>query len=418
MNAKLLKFLGYMGYYNSTFSSRYAGYTPIGDSMLGFKYVLHKPTTGDRPPLSNYVYYSSKDGIDVYQNPNALSIGYMVDAGMRTASTFKTDNPFENLNNLLSTAVGNRGAYEYFTRFPTPTPELRNVTAEPSGDQTKYIKGTGDTTVDFIVTAPNTSPIFMFIPTNQQKEVNLWLHNGVDSNGNPTGAFDGAFKAMGQYFDKNYCIVELGRFAQGQKFNIRLTVKDDYTIFKQPLFYFLNEANYQADIGKLAENQWNITKWDADRIEGTINAQPGQMMMTSIPYEPGWTVYVDGKKTEPVTYYDSKGKKQTTDHIVIQEALIGIELEPGQHTVKMVFFPHGLTYGIVISLAGLAALAYIIHREHKASQKRVRVINKPVKAPPKTSTEEAKAELQKQISSHDIEDIDDIDDDDEQDDEE
>ena len=64
----------------------------------------------------------------------------------------------------------------------------------------------------------------------------------------------------------------------------------------------------------MKENQWNITKFNDRKITGTITAEEGQVMMTSIPYEDGWTVKVDGKKVEPVK---------------LLNALVGVPLEPG-----------------------------------------------------------------------------------------
>ena len=63
-------------------------------------------------------------------------------------------------------------------------------------------------------------------------------------------------------------------------------------------------------------------------------------MMTSIPYEPGWTVKVDGKKVEPVVLFN---------------AMIGVPLSPGTHEVEMSFLPNGFVQGFGLMLLGIAA---------------------------------------------------------------
>ena len=76
-------------------------------------------------------------------------------------------------------------------------------------------------------------------------------------------------------------------------------------------------------------------------------------MRRSIPYEPGWTVNVDGKKTE---------------YIEVAEALIGIKLAPGEHTVVMTYTPPGLTFGIITLIIGIVCIVFI-YRYDKRNNK-------------------------------------------------
>ena len=67
-------------------------------------------------------------------------------------------------------------------------------------------------------------------------------------------------------------------------------------------------------------------------------------MFTTISWEPGWTVKVDGQKVEPVKVCD---------------ALIGVELTQGTHDIEMTFFPKGLSQGIILSVCGIIAIVII-----------------------------------------------------------
>ncbi|MDD7428417.1 MAG: YfhO family protein, partial [Oscillospiraceae bacterium] len=66
--------------------------------------------------------------------------------------------------------------------------------------------------------------------------------------------------------------------------------------------------------------------------------------------EPGWTVYVDGAETEITELYD---------------ALIGVPITAGTHTVEMKYFPPGLKVGIIITFLGAAAIVLIGICENK-----------------------------------------------------
>ena len=77
------------------------------------------------------------------------------------------------------------------------------------------------------------------------------------------------------------------------------------------------------------------------------------MLYTSIPYERGWKLYVDGEKTgiEP-----------------FENALIAVPLTKGEHSITLRYTPYGFGTGVVISLAGVIvmALAVILLRRGKS----------------------------------------------------
>ncbi|MBQ4486443.1 MAG: YfhO family protein, partial [Oscillospiraceae bacterium] len=115
-------------------------------------------------------------------------------------------------------------------------------------------------------------------------------------------------------------------------------------LFKDKLFYYLDEEKFSEDIAKIAEHGLNVTYFREDHIKGNINAAKDGIMFTTISWEPGWTVWVDGVKTEPVELCD---------------ALIGVPLTAGDHEIEMKFFPAGLKIGILFSLTGIAAIILI-----------------------------------------------------------
>lgn len=106
--------------------------------------------------------------------------------------------------------------------------------------------------------------------------------------------------------------------------------------------YELNVDNFEHAISILKEQQLNVTKMEKNRLEGNINVtKDNQYLFLSIPYEKGWNIYIDGKKTKYEKIYD---------------AFIGIKLDKGYHEIKMVFYPYGLNIGIIISSISVAIL--------------------------------------------------------------
>lgn len=76
-----------------------------------------------------------------------------------------------------------------------------------------------------------------------------------------------------------------------------MTVANEYTVVQDFQFYTFDEELFQQDIDKIKQNQWNLTEYGGRHLKGTITAGENQIMMTSIPYEDGWTIKVDGKRS-------------------------------------------------------------------------------------------------------------------------
>lgn len=67
-------------------------------------------------------------------------------------------------------------------------------------------------------------------------------------------------------------------------------------------------------------------------------------MMTSIPYDPGWKIFVDGVET---------------DITEVKDTFLGVELTPGTHTIELRFMPQGLVLGGLITVLSLLMLLAI-----------------------------------------------------------
>ena len=406
MNTKILKFIETMGYSCRSYYSRYDGNTPIADSILGIKYVLDKGDEnknllkkGENSELD--VAYDLKFSqvcksqgesdidVNVYENPNALAIGYMVSDDIKKVKFFGNDDPFNSQNILLSTITGNTqftsgGGFEDWTRYYYPLPiteDLRfNQCYEDAYGSQRRFREEGwssanstqhqpDPTVDFFFEAQSDDPIYLFFKTENESKVNLWLADQWNTE-DPTKMKnqDGSdAKGLGSYFETdNYKILYVGQFPKGQKLQLRMTLltdnnntKEKYAIVKKFLFYHFDSAQFQQDINTLKGNQWNLTTFGGRTLEGKITAKEGQIMMTTVPEEPGWTVWVDGKKTDYVTLF---------------QAMIGIELEPGEHTVKMQYTSPGLKLGLLLFGFGavLAALLYVYDRKNNKTLAQIR----------------------------------------------
>lgn len=124
--------------------------------------------------------------------------------------------------------------------------------------------------------------------------------------------------------------------------------------------YRLDSEAFDSGIEKLKSNgTLDVESVSDTEITGTINSAIDGIMYTSIPYEKGWSVYVDGEKQEAVqvcnnTYTDAEGNKTH------KGSMLGIELEKGNHTIELKYSPEGFIPGAIISIVCLAAFVLII----------------------------------------------------------
>ncbi|MEG0694099.1 MAG: YfhO family protein, partial [Oscillospiraceae bacterium] len=82
---------------------------------------------------------------------------------------------------------------------------------------------------------------------------------------------------------------------------------------------------------------------DTNILGEVTSTKDKSMMYTSIPYDKGWTVTVDGKEATKVK---------------LLNALTGIEIPKGTHVVQFKYIPQGLKIGAIIS--GVSLLLLIV----------------------------------------------------------
>ena len=333
MNAPIIKLISELGFTSRGHFTKYNGSTEVSDSILGIKYILNKDKT-----LYDYNLKLSKNGIDLYENPNALSIGFMADSKIKKAGLNDVD-PFVNQNMLVNALIGDE-SNNVFKRITTDNTTYENVDVSYVAGETKYTKldKNADTFVKFMITAPTDDLIYLFFPTSYENTANLWV-NG---------------KFISTYFEnEDYCIMPVGKFKAGEQITIQTTLTKDELYMQDQCIYYLDATRFNSFISQMKGQQWDITKFSDTYLEGKVTAKENQVMFTSIPYEPGWNIKVDGKTVEPIKLVNS---------------LIGVEVPVGTHTVTMKFFPSYFTKGIIISLCGLILLFVIAFFEKRSKK--------------------------------------------------
>ena len=125
---------------------------------------------------------------------------------------------------------------------------------------------------------------------------------------------------------------------------------DDISVYCQPMEK-LTEYVQQRKAASLE----NVTE-EMNSVSGTIDTEKDQLLVLSIPYQNGWSAYVDGEKV-PIRK--------------VNIMYMGLDLKAGTHTVELHYEMPGIRISIVISVVsfGIFVAALMIRRKKRHEEK-------------------------------------------------
>ena len=150
------------------------------------------------------------------------------------------------------------------------------------------------------------------------------------------------------YTDEDGHIVEIGNLSAGDTVTLTFELDDAYESGTIKLIGGRHDIHaFYGMVDALRQSTWRVDEYTSTMLSGTVQAAQDGILFTSVPYEEGWTVYVDGKEVEAEA---------------IGGGLIGIPLEQGEHIVKMVYKAPGYFPGICITLGAALIFGLILWR--------------------------------------------------------
>ena len=371
LNRSIIVLLDRLGIASPTYAhwSLYTGATPVFDTLLGIKYVI-TPINLATSEIQYYQTYSYKahegfshlyemvqnvnDQFEIYQNPDVLSIAYAVSQDVKNydINSGSYGTPFDRLNGLLSSMNGSSKVQKVFTAadYSISSPELVNCTQRISTGTRSYLRTDANkpASVTFTVTAEENGNIYCYFPAEPNYgECDLLVKREDESE----------FTKFSTYFGlETFITIDLGYFEKGESCDVRLSFNYGQMTLRTRTNYFvyIDEELYSSLLAPLKENQFNITEWSDTRFEGTITADADEIVFTTIPYDAGWIVKVDGKRVETYKVLDS---------------LLAYDISEGEHTIEMVYRPTCYILGTAVTVVSLGAFAglWVLDNKKKAT---------------------------------------------------
>lgn len=366
LNKSTINFLHQLGYAGKSHWAKYLGGNPVNDSLIGIKYVLASDKNNQTLYYENtggsVVSYGGTD-YTYYKNPYALSIAYGASDALLDFDLSEGDNPFERLNGLYGAILGDDTAPEIFKQVELDSNDIDTTNCDITtiAGHYKYSpqSSSSDCIVSYTVTAPQDGEIFFYLPSDYAREVSIKV------NGKKVADSDTFY---GGESDR---IVSLGTFEKGETVKLSMTLKSDVLYVKYSdkagstrtveAFYCLDMDVFEDSISRIAETQLEVDDgWTDSYLPGTLTTTTdSQLIMTTLAYDSGWKITVDGKSVDTVEALDG------VVAFVVDNA--------GDHTVVMRYRPTALTLGLTITILSILIFAFIVifERQLKAVLTRI-----------------------------------------------
>lgn len=353
-----------------------SGLMPVTQSLFGVKYIVNGDselkdgeTMYTYALLENDDIYGRENGIHCYiTNDRALSLGYMVNDEIKDFEFEKS--PFANIDRILIAMTGEKvhcfestgaelscenGLYtfcnednnsEYLEQF-----NAENLTFLQHEDAEKE--------AGFIFKCEDDArPLYVYLSqqrfTDQSLGDDMVFLNTVDE----TPIYE--YKAIPMYFIPTR-MIRVGHSAAGDgyEFSVELPTDVPADYFEECYFSYYDDAEFQKAYDILSKHQWDITEFRDGYVRGTIDADKAGVMFTSIPYDTGWNVKVDGEDVSKVALLDS--------------AFVGVDVPEGEHEIEMTYEAPGMNLAVVISIIGIFIAAILVLAEFVKSRRMVQV---------------------------------------------
>lgn len=305
----------------------------LSDALLGIRYVSAQEKPAGFIDVGTQV---AQEGNRFYENPYALPLGYGVSRDVLT-DVEVTKNPFTYQNAIISALVGH--TVECYKAIPSSLAE----------------KADGE--VQWTLDAPAGEIAYGYIEGPDLNPVDLYLDD----------------RRYGLYLDVwSHGIFPLS-FTEGEEVkgvSLRQTIKPDGVKGPNvPRAEDLNFYAYSVDQDVLAEAMTALSKHPFDvevlkdgYVRGTYSSDGNGVLFTTIPYDEGWSVTINGEKAKPLE---------------AQKTFMAFDVSEGENVIEMTYISPGFIPGLLVSvfaIVGFVLYAWYIHRWDSKTQCKKRAI--------------------------------------------
>ena len=291
----------------------YENNTLLADALLGVKYNLAK----DDVMKFGYKKVATEKQYTLYENQYALPLGVLTDDKIYGSSAVKNQTElFDHLAGVEDELFSFGEATLINSKNCIITEKDKKLAiAEKEPGLSKELT--------WLVTIPaKTQGYLSLVPTDFTKSSGVKVDAKIQGVNRRTD-----LTATGQYYN-------LGYYEEPTTMEVTVTFsggnyQQEVEIYR-PDAVFLDTVKFAETAGKIQEKGVDF-KVEGRHAQATVTSKKNQVLLTTIPYDKGWNVSIDGKKAEITTFKD---------------AFLTISLPEGTHTIEFTFLPQGFAIGL------------------------------------------------------------------------
>ena len=353
----------------------YGNNTPVTNLICDIKFIMAKD--GYNGDSLNSMQIGESGPTALYRESCLPSLGYLCNLSTEFYDMNENLNAFEQQNGLFKSMTG----IDEDVFSPVDITHVGHVgydvTRNDYGDYsyTRQDDAAYDSYLKYNYTAQQDGMLYATVHVDDQDDANVWYDDYIVHTYN---------------IGRQAYTFPLGEYKTGEMVTVRIPMKEDNKSGSAKVYvYQLNQDVLMKGYEFLDQNRLRLTEFADTHFKGIVNSDTGRVLFMSVPYEKGWTVYVDGKKGNLIRLFD---------------AMCGVNLEPGSHEIEMRYSPQGFVPGVTITVLSLAGLILLCLLERRKKPKKANTTEKvpdPEPAPDKTddpaeeteSAEEPEAEI-------------------------
>lgn len=290
------------------------------------------------------------ENIHIYQNKHALPLAYCYDSVI-SEETLEKYNPAEKQEILLKSAAVKNPDETTVSTVSTPSLTAKEVKVidiktdgiEVKGDTAQILQEGATLTLSFDGLENAETYLLFDGSCNPGKNNDECIVSMKFQCGDYKRSYD--FRSSNHTYDtgQESYLFNLG-YRKETVNSCTITFKDKGSFtFDSLKVYCQPMDSYASDLEKLTENILENIEVNNNTITGNICTDKDKFLVFSIPYQKGWTAYVDGKEVD------------------IEKAnlmYMGINLKPGEHEIRLHFERPGVKASLCLSAIGI--LIFII----------------------------------------------------------
>ena len=346
----IMNLVSQLGYKTSSTCEMYnQGSTIPIDSILGMRKIISTKNPeiySCYDTLENQYYNKINDYGDysVYENPYALPIAFMVNDNLRNLQQDNIDNLFDYTGSIFDLMLNKET--NVYNKLEVTDIKLNNVEVVNEFGENLYTKTDEekDASIDITIRSEDSNPVYLFFKSNIYEDAVANSLNGIVNSYSVEVTSSGGAK-YAQFTGLGYNIQFIGSYNDGEEIKVKIKLVRSRLTIKEIQVYSCNMDNFEEIYENLSSSTIENTDYKDGYLKGDVTVTADKTLLyTSIPYDEGWTLKVDGKDYE---------------YIKILNGFIGVDLEEGQHNIEFKYNLPGFKVGLSISIISLIVLVLI-----------------------------------------------------------